>query len=194
MHGCIFTTLSDLVIEQDGMAAWNRLLTEVNPASGGAYSNVCIYDDSEALDLIATLSRDKQLPQDELLKFFGRYLFPKLIDNTDADMSIYRDTKDMLFRVQDTIHRQITRLHPDLYTPLVQCEEVSDTRFLLTYRSHRKLCALCEGLAFGVADYFHESISIEHQKCMHNGDRRCEMMVTLEAACPHADKVSTEYE
>jgi hypothetical protein len=47
------------------------------------------------------------------------------------------------------------------------------TGVVVTYTWERRLCQMAEGLVEGVAEYYGESVVIDHKQCMLRGDLAC---------------------
>ena len=81
MQGVIFTIVNDCVTENFGLNVWNDLLEQVDLPSSGVYTSSANYSDDELFGLIVSLSEMVSLPVNELIKIFGEYMFPYLIDH-----------------------------------------------------------------------------------------------------------------
>jgi predicted hydrocarbon binding protein len=75
---------------------------------------------------------------------------------------------------------EVRKLYPQAVTPSVTCIDERPERFVLRYRSERKLCALLEGLLEGTGAYFQTRIHMEHVRCMHQGHEQCELKLRFE--------------
>ncbi|MFB0982305.1 MAG: heme NO-binding domain-containing protein [Alteromonadaceae bacterium] len=181
MQGSIFTSFSEMVIEEMGMPLWNQLLDKVNPPSKGIYTNGMQYDDSEIMVFIAELSILTQVDTPTLLRNFGEYLFIDLFNNNRASLSYLDNLKDFLKGIDHVVHKEVRRLYPDAYVPTFKVSETPNGDLIMLYQSKRKLCHLSEGLITGAAKHFDESISIHHPECMHDGAAQCKLVISFEA-------------
>ncbi|MFH1571179.1 MAG: heme NO-binding domain-containing protein, partial [Gemmatimonadota bacterium] len=71
MKGIVCNVLNEMVEEQLGLETWDQVLTELSPASGGAYTATDTYDDEEVLAVVESLARRTGRPVPELLGDFG---------------------------------------------------------------------------------------------------------------------------
>ena len=182
MQGSIFTVFADMILETQGMVAWDELLTEANPASGGCYTSGKQYDDQELLDMVAILSRKTGLPANELVVGFGKFLFKRLYDSSPADISHITDLKTFLLAIDSVIHAEVKRLHPNAYLPAFEYADDDNGDLIMYYHSKRMLCAAAEGLILGAAEQFNETITFRHPQCMHKGAERCQFIISFEGA------------
>jgi hypothetical protein len=79
MKGIVFTSFNEMIEEEMGMTVWERILKQVNPESFGVYTAVADYDDQELFDLVQALSEITEISVNDLVKYYGTYLFTVLI-------------------------------------------------------------------------------------------------------------------
>jgi hypothetical protein len=79
MKGIVFTSFNEMIEEEMGMTVWERILKQVNPESFGIYTAVADYDDQELFDLVQALSEITEISVNDLVKYYGTYLFTVLI-------------------------------------------------------------------------------------------------------------------
>lgn len=173
MKGDVFIAFNQMVEEQMGIACWEALLNDVKPSSGGVYTSVNRYDDSELSALIAALSTMKSIPQAILIENFGFYLFSILNKKYAVFTEQKVDFFSFLASIDGVIHREVKKLFPDTQLPEIRCLTSSDTAMSLSYRSSRKLCLLAEGLIRGAAKHYQVNYVLDHKQCMHNGHEEC---------------------
>ncbi|MBK8970107.1 MAG: heme NO-binding domain-containing protein [Hahellaceae bacterium] len=179
MLGIIYTTFSDMVIEREGMAFWNAVLEKANPVSEGAYTTAAEYDDAELFQLITTVSRLLDKDAQQLVRLFGEYLFAHLMKYCPVNLEDDPGLIDFLASIQERVHDEVRRVHPNAYTPSFDVVACGDHYLTLHYRSERRLCALCEGLIQGASLYFSTPVTLLHDRCLHRGDDYCRLQVRL---------------
>lgn len=177
MQGSIFTAFSDMIIDKMGMEQWNELIEKTAPRSQGVYTSGHQYEDSELINMVVQLSQKTGIPVESLVQQFGKYLFDKLYRNSPADVSKITRLKDFLLAIDNVIHVEVKRLHPESYLPKFDYEEGKNGELIMYYHSKRKLCHCSIGLIEGAAEKFNESIDIAHAECMHNGAERCKFII-----------------
>ncbi len=172
MRGIIFTQFSKLVDNTFGIETWENVLDNAQPLSGGIYTAGKTYDDNELYSLISNLSKIINTDQHKLILIFGEFLllqfarlYPHFFTSTSA--------KDFLKSIDEVIHKEVKKLHPDAQTPEFKFLDPSPDKLILFYKSPRKLCALAEGLIHGTSKYYKTKIEITHSQCMHKGEECC---------------------
>ena len=179
MKGTIFTSLADMVEEQYGLKSWQAMLDACPLSSGGSYSSGGIYPDKEIMSLVSQLQQQLDVPLDILLRTFGEYLFDCLSKMHQSYLLSKKTPRDFIMSVNNEIHRDIEKLYPGTSTPFLEYTNNTSNGLSVIYRSPRKLCFLAEGLIQGVANQYQTDIGIIHSKCMHRGDKYCQLDLTF---------------
>lgn len=179
MQGLIYTILADMVIESKGIGFWNKVLEEVNLPSKGIYTAGIQYDDAELMLLVEYLSDALNMPQFELIRLYGQYLFPKLLERLPQGYVELSSMKRFLLQVDEVIHKEVKRIHPNVYLPEFEYQDTAENQLIMMYRSKRKLCSLSEGLILGAGEYFNTPVNIAHPICMLEGHDHCRLEITL---------------
>ena len=163
MKGIVFSEFLNLVDEKFSIETSERLIDEVKPPSGGAYTTVGTYDHHEIVDLVVKLSEITSISVPDLLKIFGRHLlkrfseiFPEFFENATS-------TLDFLPKVESFIHLEVRKLYSDAELPSLTWVSPHPGRIELTYRSPRSLPDLAEGLILGTADHFNELVEVKRE-------------------------------
>ena len=177
MQGSIYTAFSDMIIEKMGMAQWNELLEKTDPASKGIYTSAEQYQDSELVNMVIALSEKTGIDEKILIEGFGAYLLEKLYQSSPVDVSKIHSLREFLLAIDEVIHVEVKRLHPQAYLPKFDYEDGNNDELIMYYQSKRKLCHASIGLIHGAAEKFNETIAIEHAECMHDGADRCKFII-----------------
>lgn len=179
MKGIIFTQLSRLIEETQGIACWNEVLEEVQPASQGIYVGTNTYPDEELMDIVHCLSQKLHTPITDLLYNFGAYLFPVFAQKYAIFIPEHIKLKEFLKTVDQIIHVEVLKLYPEASTPTINCEDPNDNTLTMLYSSQRKLCPLALGLIHGASTHFKEKITVNHTQCMHHGHPHCRIEINF---------------
>ena len=118
MKGTVFTCLADMIEEEQGLLLWQKILDTCPLTNQGGYCSGSIYPDEELVCLITQLQRHLDLPIDILLRHFGEYLFPRLIEHRKHLIREYPNAKEFLLAVETVIHRDIEKLYPGTTFPV----------------------------------------------------------------------------
>lgn len=180
MHGTIFTELQKYVTTKLGADAWKALLRE-SAVPTRVYLPIREYPDAELVALVATASRITEIPVPALLKDYGEFIAPDLIKMYRAYINPQWKTLDLLEHTEEQIHVRVRDDHKGASPPYLTTTRLSPTEAMVHYTSTRKLCAVAEGIALGIARYYGETIELTQERCMHRGDQTCEIRVRLVA-------------
>ncbi len=180
MKGAVFIAFNQMVEDQVGIDIWERLLVEVTPESGGIYTSVEDYPDSELFSMVGTLSDIVDVPVPVLVEQFGAYLFDVLNTKYPMFSAEQKDFFEFIKSIDGVIHREVRKLYENPNLPDLYCENVDDKTLSIKYQSPRKLCFLAEGLIRGAAKYYDVNYELQHNKCMHDGSDHCLLHLTIQ--------------
>jgi hypothetical protein len=163
MKGIVFTEFLELVENKFSMEIADRIITQADLVSGGAYTSVGTYDHMELVKLVANLSAETNIPVPDLIKDFGRHLaqcfyagFLQFFENSP-------NLFDFLKNVDGYIHVEVRKLYPDAQLPAIEYEMPAPGQLILMYSSRRPFGDLAEGLIDGVAKIYNEAITLERE-------------------------------
>jgi hypothetical protein len=165
MKGIIFRTFLDFAEQQLGLAFIDQMIEDTHPESAGAYTNIGTYNHEEMLAFVAYISTHKNLDATSLVRSFGSHLFAALHEKHSAMVDCYPDSFSCIEHLDETIHRNVRKIHPQSKTPNMRVECSADRRQLkLYYQSVRPFYELAYGLLDGCISHFGEDIDIECHK------------------------------
>jgi len=174
MKGIIFNILENLIIEKFGDETMEEIYAEANfSADAPPFIGPETYPDSDLYAMVILLSQKSNLPVDDLIFEFGKFMFHVLADNYPVFLENISSPIGFLKNVNDIIHVEVKKLFEEANPPTVIVEEINQNQCKLFYKSERKLCKLLEGLLEGVADHFGQKVSYSHQKCMQDDNDEC---------------------
>ncbi len=159
MKGIIYNAVEEAVTELYSADVWDDLLEAAELE--GHYTSLGSYDDSDLLALVSAACPMTGLEAGDLVKTLGRHSFPHLANRYPELVDSSQGTHDFLRRVNDIIHPEVLKLHPDANPPKFEFEDRPDGALRVTYQSERKLGVLAEGLILGAGDRFGEQVRIE---------------------------------
>jgi predicted hydrocarbon binding protein len=172
--------LSEMVEDQLGIKEWNNVLLQAN--SDGVYTSSGLYQDSELLKLVSIISERNNIPADDLVFAFGQYMLPGFAGRYPYLIEKIPDFLSFLESIDEVIHVEVKKLHPDAITPSFSHKRLAQHQLLLNYQSNRKMCRLAEGLISGAAKHFDTQYDLQHSPCMHTGADHCGLLITVNAA------------
>ncbi|QDU54167.1 heme NO-binding domain-containing protein [Aeoliella mucimassa] len=186
MKGAIFNQFLGWVDDQYGMVTTETLIDSVPLESGGAYTNVGIYDHHELLALVDELSRRTKTSSAKLLYEFGRYAFAEMLKISAKQFAKARSVFAMLSMVDQHHHAEVAKLYPDAEVPRFKTSRPADDTLELTYHSSRPFADFAEGLIKGCIDHFGESIDLIREDSESGDDTYARFRLTVhqEGAVP----------
>lgn len=177
MKGIIFNVLEEVVVASHGEDVWDDLLEAVG--SNGIYTSLGSYPDEQVVALVQAAAQALGLTPVEVLRWFGRQAMPRLALRYPDFFTAYRSSRPFVLALNTIIHPEVRKLYTGALCPHFDFREADDGSLLIGYRSPRQLCALAHGFIEGAADYYAEQVAVDHLECMHRGDERCLMRMTI---------------
>ena len=160
MKGLIMVEFLQMLEQQAGQDLVDDLLDESNLESGGSYTAVGYYDDSELLELVGKLSERTGEPASVLVRKFGVYLFDRLLVHYPEDLNKVSSAFDLLASVDNHIHREVAKLYPDAILPQFSHDFPEPDLMTLDYSSTRPLTDLAEGLILRCVEYYGDNVEL----------------------------------
>jgi hypothetical protein len=176
VHGLLFQALRDFSSDRLGEEATQELW------AGTAFATDEVYDDAlfvEQLGRIAAARGDEpRAVEHDFGAFAGRRVFPSLFPDYYAESA---DTAAFLLGIEERIHEVVRATLRGAAPPALHVGPLPGLGVIVTYTSHRKLCALLEGLVRGSAAELGDPVDVEQIQCMHEGDPGCVFTVVSTA-------------
>ncbi|MEM0983298.1 MAG: heme NO-binding domain-containing protein [Planctomycetota bacterium] len=164
MKGVIFTELMEMIESKFGFDVVDRIIDEADLESGGVYTATGTYSHLEAVQIVMALSNISGISPGDLQLVFGEHLFGRLLERFPQCVGDEQDLFSFLESIEEHIHVQVLKLHPEAQLPSFECERSADGRMLsMTYSSARHFDAIAEGLIRGAAAHFVTPVSIESE-------------------------------
>ena len=180
MKGVVFTELLDWIERRHGVLVLDEVLLDAELGHGGAYTSAGSYDWREfaAIVRVAAARTDTAVP--ELLRAFGRDLFGVFARRFPGLLGAAPTAFDVLLGVEECIHREVRKLHPENELPLFHAER-TPTGLVLEYSSSRPFADLALGLLEGCLAHFDTEADVQ----VSGDERRRRFCITQkeEGAC-----------
>lgn len=171
MKGIIFTQFMEMVEEKWGLAMLDELINEAKDPIDGAYNQVDTYDHGQLVNLVIALHKKTKVPVNELLEAYGKYLFGALAKGYPALVQHINNTFDMLESIESVIHTEVRKLYPEANPPRFDSVRINEHQLKLTYRSHRSMADVAQGLMYGCAAHFNEKIEVKQMSADSDGQK-----------------------
>ncbi|MFC0337184.1 Haem-NO-binding [Kushneria avicenniae] len=177
MKGIIFNMFNDIVVSRFDEQTWEDILDHARVS--GAYSSVGNYADQDMFALVNAACEHLEMTPQECLQWLGREMLPQLGRLYPGMLEHYQSTFSTLKALNNVIHPEVVRYHPDAIVPVFHYHEVSDNSMVMEYRSARGICSFAHGLMLGCSDYYNEAAEIDHFQCRHRGDEHCLFRIVI---------------
>lgn len=158
MKGVIFNAVEEAVVNLYSEDVWDDLLDAAKV--DGHYTSLGDYPDSDLAALVGAACPMTGMGPDDLVRTLGQHAFPHLAERYPELVDEASGTHDFLRRVNDIIHPEVLKLHPDAKPPEFEFEDRPEGVLRITYRSTRRLGVLAEGLILGAGSRFGEDVEI----------------------------------
>ncbi len=182
MKGIVFNLLEDVVAAQYGEATWDKLLDAAQLE--GAYTSLGSYPDADLDKLVAAAASVLNLPDDAIVRWFGRTSMPLLAERFPPFFEPHTSARPFVLTLNDIIHAEVRKLYPGAHVPIFVFDASAPDSLTIGYKSYRKLCAFAEGLIEGAADHYDERVLIQQPQCMNRGDAQCVLVCSFQPASP----------
>lgn len=169
MKGIVFTEFLALVEDKFGLEMVDKIISQSNLASEGAYTTIGSYSFSEMLCLLKNLSKNTSISIDHLLLAYGEHFFYVLDTSYPGLLASYKDPIELLSSIENHIHVQVKKIYPDSEVPLFIVVEKRDDFLVMIYKSSRAMHHFGLGLMNKTFEYFNATATIEIEKIKEDG-------------------------
>ncbi|MAI88892.1 heme NO-binding domain-containing protein [Ponticaulis sp.] len=160
MKGLIFTELLAMADKEVGEDRVDSVIQRCPLSGNGAYSTVGNYPSADLFALVKGFSRETGLTVEALQNAFGHHMLSVFSTGYPHFFTAKSDAFELLASVEEEIHVEVKKLHPDTDLPTFQSEFPDEHTMRLTYRSRRGLVDFCEGLIEATLAHYGETASI----------------------------------
>ena len=180
MKGIIFNLVEEAVTARHGEDAWDQVLDKAGVA--GVYTSLELYPDEELVALVVAGAELLDTDPGELTRWLGHEASLGLADRYPHFFEPHASTRPFLLTLNDVIHPEVRKLHPNAEPPDFGFDEGDDDALVLTYASRRKMCDLAVGMIDGAATHYRETTQLTHDVCMKDGADACVFTVSFAPA------------
>ena len=177
MHGLIVNQLQRFLVTRYGRATWAHAASSSAARDAGVLGDSVpaidkIYPDALVFALVAGAVERTGVEARTLLREFGAFLAPALLRVYEPLVQPQWRTLDIIEHTEERIHTAVRLRDPSAGPPYLSATRVSGDEVHIAYTSARRLCAVAEGIAEGIAHRFGETLRIAQPECMHRGAAR----------------------
>ncbi|XP_063155748.1 guanylate cyclase soluble subunit beta-2-like [Candoia aspera] len=161
LYGFINSCLKSLLIEKFGEETWEKL--KIKAGVEDTFMTYTVYDDALTVKLIQEACRMLKVPEEAVLKLFGKYFF-NFCKTSGYDKMLRTLGGNLMEFIEnlDSLHSYLALSYQEMNAPSFRVER-RDGVMLLHYYSDRKgLCHIVPGIIEAVArDFFDCEVSLE---------------------------------
>jgi len=169
MKGIVFTEFLELVEEKFGLEMVDKIITQSELASEGAYTAIGTYSFSEMLQLLTNLSDNTGISTDDLLLVYAEHFFSVIKESYPDLLEVYKDPIEMLSSIENHIHIEVQKIYPDAELPTFIVEEKTKNSIIMVYKSSRAMHHFGLGLMNKTFEHFNSTASIVLEKIKEDG-------------------------
>ena len=169
MKGIVFTEFLDLVEDKFGLEMVDKIITQSELESNGAYTAIGTYKFSEMLQLLQNLSNNTGISSDDLLLVYAEHFFSVLESSYPELIASYSDPIEMISSIENHIHVEVRKIYPDAELPTFEVLEKTPNSLVMIYKSSRAMHHFGLGLMNKTFEHFNSTASIELEKIKEDG-------------------------
>lgn len=169
MKGIVFTEFLDLVEKKFGLVMVDKIISQSQLESGGAYTAIGTYAFSEMLQLLKNLNQNTGIAIDNLLLVYAEHFFSVLEKNYPDLLSRYKDPIEMLASIENHIHVEVRKIYPDAELPEFEILEKTSNSLIMLYKSNRAMHHFGLGLMNKTFEHFDSTAEIILEKIKEDG-------------------------
>jgi hypothetical protein len=169
MKGIVFTEFLELVEEKFGLEMVDKIISQSELASEGAYTAIGTYSFSEMLQLLTNLSDNTGISTDNLLLVYAEHFFSVIKTSYPGFLDVYKDPIEMLASIENHIHVEVQKIYPNAELPTFIVEEKTKNSIIMIYKSSRAMHHFGLGLMNKTFEYFNSTASIVLEKIKEDG-------------------------
>jgi predicted hydrocarbon binding protein len=177
VKGVLFNVVEDVVDETLPEATWDLALDRACLA--GVYTSLGDYPDDDLAAIVGAVCERTGLAPEQVLHHVGLHGYRHLVERQPDLVEGITDLGSLLHHLEDVIHPEVRKLHPEADPPSFEIRDVGPDRWEVDYRSKRQLCHLAEGLIAGAAVGFGTPCEIEQLRCVVDGADHCCLLVSV---------------
>jgi hypothetical protein len=147
------------------------------PAAAEVLRQARLRPASDLRQLFAELGPKLAASDDELLRRFGRHLFPRLAALYPAVFEGLHTWRELLLHIAPRVHAELLSLQPEAQFPSLLCRPLDDGAVEVEYRSPRNLAPMAQGMLLGCLDYFGAAGSVSREDLPAAEGHACRLIV-----------------
>lgn len=171
MKGVVFTEFLEMVETGFGMEVADGVIMRGCPFHTAGFTAVGTYDYKNLVGMVGELSKITETPAQSLVYEFGKHMFGKFYESYPEAFDRVTSTFELLARVEEVIHVEVRKLHPDAELPSFSFPQTESGCLEVLYESNRPFADLAHGLIAACIEHFGESLEIARTDLAPDGTR-----------------------
>ena len=171
MKGVVFTELVNMIEDQFGLEVLDEVIENANLESGGAYTAVGDYPDSEIYSILAELGKITGLNTKQMLAAYSGCFFSMLNLTYTNFFKKHDCALKFLASLDDYIHPEALKLYPGAKVPGFKPNWINDNELELVYTSERKMGDLARGLIDQTISHYKEEVVVSETYLEKDGSK-----------------------
>jgi len=165
VYGLVNKGIKDLIEQQHGTSAWQRI-AEAAGFEAGSFLSMDVYDDALTYRLVAAAAEELGVAAETLLEAFGEYWIQYTAAEGYGDlMDLFGSSMRTFLENLDSMHARLGMSMQDMQPPRFTFEQGDSGAWLLHYESDRAgLAPMVTGLLRGLAARFQEDVEVTHRR------------------------------
>jgi len=180
MHGLILTEFKEYVVDADHTPSWDDVAHRAEVAER-EYKAQTSYPDEEVVRIAQATADLMDMTTREVLVEYGEKVMYSLYDIYQPLTEDDWGSLELMMEVEERFHPTV-RDRTGGKPPLLNFEREGPDEITLQYKSPRKLCGIAIGTAHALQKTYDEELSIEEERCMHDGADHCFIRFRRETA------------
>ncbi|MGH9089081.1 MAG: heme NO-binding domain-containing protein [Acidimicrobiales bacterium] len=165
MYGLVNKAIEDLALAVGGEETWSKIKEEAG-VDAVAFVSMDAYPDEMTYSLVGAASKVLDLPQEEILRSFGKHwILYTAREGYGPMLNSAGSSIGELLSNLDALHVRVGLTMPKLRPPSFGVETVDDKTFIVRYYSERiGLAPMVVGLLEGVGERFGQKVKVTHRR------------------------------
>lgn len=177
MHGSIHKEFKGYVVDKFSETSYDNILQRAG-FRGKEYDASSYYEDREMFAIVSAAEDELGMSSQDVLYEYGVWVTPGLLSMHQERMLPEWTTLNFLEATEAVMHRFVIDA-AGAKPPVLRTQRTSNGNLIMYYESQRKMCTLGVGFIKGVSMYYGQHADVEQLTCMHRGDERCTILVSI---------------
>lgn len=159
MHGIIFNQFHQYIRAAYGSDMFRQIIEEAN-ISYRFYDLNSPYPDEEFISTVNKVTEVCKRSKDVVLREFGRYIGPGLLEVYKAYIPEGWTFMDLLEQVERCMHKAVRTSLPETTPPILKITRINNSKLEILYSSTRQMAEFGIGIIEAFSEIYNEKVEI----------------------------------